>query len=107
MQTHAASMTNSVQKRNPIVQLAIGWGAPMIGGTVGGSVLVPLTGIGFIATLLWLGGALVAGHFLKKMIDEVKALTADTSLNATLFYIPGLNQILSFLNVHGLVERAR
>ncbi|NUP05828.1 MAG: hypothetical protein HOW73_07200, partial [Polyangiaceae bacterium] len=28
-------------------------------------------------------------------------------LNATLFYIPGLNQILSFLNVHGLVERAR
>lgn len=106
MQTHAAPIANTIQKRNPIVCLAIGWGV-QVGGSVVGSVVAGITGVAILATVLWLAGAVVAGHFLKQMIEDVKGATRDTSLNTTLFYIPGLNQILSFLNVHGLVERAR
>lgn len=108
MQTTPLAMTSpSVQKRNPIVMLAIGWGAPIGGNILGGSVLAMATGIGLFGPLLWLAGAIVAGHFLKKMVEEAKAVSQDAAINPTLFYIPGVNQILSFLNVHGAVERAR
>ena len=90
-----------------MVLLAIGWGAPYVGGPVVGSILAGITGFGLFSTILWLAGSLVAGHFLKKMIDELKAVTNDTALNSVLMYVPLLNQVLCFMSAHDLMERAR
>lgn len=99
-------MTNPNMTKNPILMLAIGWGAPFGGATIGG-ILAGITGLGFLSTLFWLAGAIVAGHFLKKLVEELKAVAGDTELNPTLMYIPGLNQIMCFLHAHGLMEKAR
>jgi hypothetical protein len=107
MQTQTASISQGIQKRNPTVMLAIGWGAPYVGGPVLGTILASITGFGLFATILWLAGSIVAGHLLKKMVEELKALTNDTSVNPVLMYVPGLNQIFCFLHVHGIMERAR
>ena len=106
MQTHAAAINHSVQKRNPVIQLVMGWGA-CAGGSVLGSIVAGITGVAILATVLSLVGAVVAGHFLKSMVEEAKKVSNDDSINPVLFYIPGVNQILSFLKVHGAVERAR
>ncbi len=105
--TSAALTTTSIPKRNPAVLLAIGWGAPYVGGPVIGTILAGITGIGLFSTILWLAGSVIAGHFLKKMVDELKAVTGDTKINSVLMYVPVYNQVLCFLAAHELMEQAR
>ena len=97
------------QKRNPIVTLLIPWGIMFISGFVF-SLLAGLTGVvalAYLGNLGQLAGLVISGLFLNKMLGELKSVTGDTEITPIMMWIPGLNNIMAFLKVHPLMERAR
>jgi hypothetical protein len=97
------------QKRNPIMTLLIPWGI-MVVSSIAFSTIAGITGVYALAYLGQLGqiaGLVISGMFLNKMLGELKSVTGDTEITPIMMWIPGLNNIMAFLKVHPLMERAR